>query len=141
MMISPARRPRPERRRIANISGKAEVPSALPAKGFICSQPPHTVAPVTIRPGASRLLAIFYLLFSIQQDQLVRPVIQDPAGPSPGLLKPFQAFSSLLKVIFFAPHHYAPRPIPRPMAPHDLLVCASPHQFKVRPGRIQGYSR
>jgi hypothetical protein len=48
MMFSPARRPRPERRRIANTSGQPEAPAALSTKGFLCSQPQHTVAAATI---------------------------------------------------------------------------------------------
>jgi len=35
MMLSPARRPRPERRLAANITGQPETPNALPTQGFL----------------------------------------------------------------------------------------------------------
>src|SRR5260370_25073475 len=45
MMLSPARRPRPETRRVANITRHPEAPNALPMKGYYArnrqTQPPQ----------------------------------------------------------------------------------------------------
>jgi hypothetical protein len=53
MMLPPARRPRPERRRFAKITGRPEALNAPPTKGCLRYQPRSTVAPVLICPGGS----------------------------------------------------------------------------------------